>query len=495
MRYSRNKLKNLSDLYNLPIVKKIKISPFQKTENYFKEEVINSLKSEKIISLNEVITLLPETKLNSLKGYLSQNKIYNFLICEIEYEEFDSIRSHININERNTNKILNSKVDDIPPLNSFLIPRKSYGNVIIEFTDYEKTSPIPKNILQFLNNYYLRNSPNYKIIDIDYFKSTYHNIKARVENSETMFLIGPYSCGSNYLCKMISDEMGVSYFVKDLNKFNSIQKLISFIKKCEFRTPCVINFINSKKISQILKNNENSSSDNLSELKEILKMPRLNDIKHKLSFIFSFESLSDVHQNLNPIVDTIVQFHLPNINERISLFRQALNNTLLYPEKIHSEILGEKIKKILNDVEKNNIFFEVGKLTVGYNIREIQDFITYLVEEFYNKHEILIENPSLDKNRVENEISFDKKFLRGVFMKLKQRRLKSEKTISSIPEVKWEDVGGLDAAKEDINDTIQLPLKYPKLFESKVFLFLRHLETPVRFAFIRTPWFWKNTTG
>ena len=49
-------------------------------------------------------------------------------------------------------------------------------------------------------------------------------------------------------------------------------------------------------------------------------------------------------------------------------------------------------------------------------------------------------------------------------------RLKIEKTISSIPEVKWSDVGGLENAKEDIYDTIQLPLKFPKLFNSKNFL-------------------------
>lgn len=45
--------------------------------------------------------------------------------------------------------------------------------------------------------------------------------------------------------------------------------------------------------------------------------------------------------------------------------------------------------------------------------------------------------------------------------------MKVEKTISAIPEVKWSDVGGLENAKEDIYDTIQLPLKFPKLFDSK----------------------------
>ena len=34
----------------------------------------------------------------------------------------------------------------------------------------------------------------------------------------------------------------------------------------------------------------------------------------------------------------------------------------------------------------------------------------------------------------------------------------------SIPSVAWEDVGGLVSVKEDILDTIQLPLDHPELF-------------------------------
>jgi len=48
-----------------------------------------------------------------------------------------------------------------------------------------------------------------------------------------------------------------------------------------------------------------------------------------------------------------------------------------------------------------------------------------------------------------------------------QKILSSHKS-ASIPNVKWEDVGGLTQAKEDIIDTIQLPLKHPELFSSGV---------------------------
>ncbi|GLE05338.1 hypothetical protein PINS_up014351 [Pythium insidiosum] len=39
---------------------------------------------------------------------------------------------------------------------------------------------------------------------------------------------------------------------------------------------------------------------------------------------------------------------------------------------------------------------------------------------------------------------------------------------ASIPNVKWEDVGGLDDVKDEIMDVVQLPLKHPELFASGV---------------------------
>jgi peroxin-6 len=40
----------------------------------------------------------------------------------------------------------------------------------------------------------------------------------------------------------------------------------------------------------------------------------------------------------------------------------------------------------------------------------------------------------------------------------------SEFVCFKIPNVKWEDVGGLIEAKKEILDTIQLPLEHPELF-------------------------------
>jgi SpoVK/Ycf46/Vps4 family AAA+-type ATPase len=49
----------------------------------------------------------------------------------------------------------------------------------------------------------------------------------------------------------------------------------------------------------------------------------------------------------------------------------------------------------------------------------------------------------------------------------KDRKGFGEKSVK-IPEVKWADVGGLANAKEDIMQTIMLPIEKPHLFKSKL---------------------------
>ena len=51
-------------------------------------------------------------------------------------------------------------------------------------------------------------------------------------------------------------------------------------------------------------------------------------------------------------------------------------------------------------------------------------------------------------------------------MALQKARASYSESIGApkIPNVTWDDVGGLAAVKDDILDTIQLPLEHPELF-------------------------------
>jgi SpoVK/Ycf46/Vps4 family AAA+-type ATPase len=53
---------------------------------------------------------------------------------------------------------------------------------------------------------------------------------------------------------------------------------------------------------------------------------------------------------------------------------------------------------------------------------------------------------------------------------------------SSLPNVRWEDIGGLEAIRKEIMDAVELPLKYPALFEGSR---ISDLPAPVKLSLLR----------
>lgn len=37
-------------------------------------------------------------------------------------------------------------------------------------------------------------------------------------------------------------------------------------------------------------------------------------------------------------------------------------------------------------------------------------------------------------------------------------------TVVEVPDIKWEDIGGLEDVKQELRETVQYPLQYPELF-------------------------------
>ena len=109
-------------------------------------------------------------------------------------------------------------------------------------------------------------------------------------------------------------------------------------------------------------------------------------------------------------------------------------------------------------------FDDLAKLTVGKDITDLKNICIIGFECFLSSVKLKLKN---ELNKSLNNFYFDTQYIMLSIQKLKNNKIFEEKnTTSAIPEVKWEDVGGLESAKGDIYDTIQLPLKFPKLFEN-----------------------------
>jgi SpoVK/Ycf46/Vps4 family AAA+-type ATPase len=89
----------------------------------------------------------------------------------------------------------------------------------------------------------------------------------------------------------------------------------------------------------------------------------------------------------------------------------------------------------------------------GKSFKEIRNLLLKIIVEIKDKGEV-----------------FSNNFLLSRLIDIeKDRRALGEKAVR-IPEVKWADVGGLADAKDDILQTIMLPIEKPHLFKSKMFM-------------------------
>lgn len=127
-------------------------------------------------------------------------------------------------------------------------------------------------------------------------------------------------------------------------------------------------------------------------------------------------------------------------------------NSLLYVKNTpENKLINAKLSELKSALTKNNV-------------------TTKMLEYIINRYNVET------KGRV-NEIDLNKQdYIFDINFPLVMRLFKDSKdlfpeqsmlSVSSIPNVKWEDVGGLEDAKAVIYDTIQLPLKFPNLFNSK----------------------------
>ncbi len=425
-----------ANLNNLSKVKKIYLMKYKSYDNRIddivKEKFRNkTVDSNLLISIGQIITVTNRLSVDLLNG-IYKNDFYHFLVTKIEYEEYDYLRKYVKDGKVNIeNKIdLNKNFENV--LNSFIINDK----IDIEIINNDLTNHFKfiENTIKLLNDKTLSKN---KYIDslyyLDYLKNDYETLHSYfINNSMSLFLIGPSHCGRSFMLKVIADEYSLAYRAKDMNKFRTYEEFLNYIKKTEYYAPAVVHLKNAKRISKIADHSQ------LVEIKNIINHSR----KYNLYFIFSFESNVDIDNSINLLSDFKLNYTLPDMSAREDIIRLTLTNAIKNQDLIFNK------HNVDVDISQIN-FSEIAKTAVGFNLKEIKQLIRLCFEND--------ENVEIITGLIKNNIT-----------RIKDIKQKADKSISSIPDVKWADVGGLEHAKEDINDTIQLPIKYPKLFENSL---------------------------
>lgn len=143
-----------------------------------------------------------------------------------------------------------------------------------------------------------------------------------------------------------------------------------------------------------------------------------------------------------------------------ALFREKFH--IRNPEKQEREAIikwlldkdQRLMQQIPDDIRQDIDVVSIAKYLQGKCFKEIRSILLKVTS-------------GLTDQRIQDHSIFNESVLKKLSHLEKERRAFGEKAVR-IPEVKWADVGGLANAKEDIMQTIMLPIEKPHLFKSKL---------------------------
>lgn len=136
-----------------------------------------------------------------------------------------------------------------------------------------------------------------------------------------------------------------------------------------------------------------------------------------------------------------------NLDEKIDFISRCIERKI----KVHS--IYNNIKEILK-LSK----LEINKYTLGFKMIDLENAIDKMFGVIGKEFSFDIDEFIESCGKISNLLPKD-----GIL------------NMGSMPSVKWEDVGGLEKAKELVYDTIQLPMRYPNLFKSMYFIIMKIL--------------------
>ncbi len=246
---------NDANLNNLPKVKKIYLMKYKSYDKIIDEIVKHKFTNKSVdnnilFSIGQIITVTNKLSIDLLNG-IYKNDFYHYLVTKIEYEEYDYLRKYVKDGKVCLdNKIdINKNLENM--LNSFITNDKIEIDIINN--DLSNHFKFIENTIKLLND---KTLPKNKYLDplyyLDYLKNDYETLHSYfINDSMSLFLIGPSHCGRSYMLKVIADEYSLAYRSKDMNKFRTYEDFLNYIKKSEFYAPAVVHFKNAKRISKI----------------------------------------------------------------------------------------------------------------------------------------------------------------------------------------------------------------------------------------------------
>lgn len=301
-------------------------------------------------------------------------------------------------------------------------------------------------------------------------------IKLKKENNSTPQIPGYYlihsstpSVGKKELVKSLAQLYSLQLieidcmFIqskKEQSNSTSVNNIIGYIKgKLDNILPYIgSTIVMLSHFDELLPKNDPNQDSNASRESQIFDFSVANMLKEYSSkqkniiFILTMNNLENISINLLSCKLFQIDIPVPDQAQRRMIFQWLLD-----PKQLNHL----KVNDILATKDTNIKFDSLALKSAGLTPCDIKALVN-------NAKASAINDFLTNQNQTSKNICYiSQKILAE---KIENARDESSKSLGvpTIPSVTWEDVGGMDLAKSEILDTIELPLKHPELFASGV---------------------------
>ena len=284
-----------------------------------------------------------------------------------------------------------------------------------------------------------------------------HHLSRQKTPYASILIIGGRGSGKRSLVDSVGQHLGLNVHevncrreilqgANDIGGRKTINKMTEVFGQAVENAPCILHIRRFRAVATVQgqTKNEDVLLQFVTAVRTILEKLHASSLTrngHPLVFVASSEDSEDVEGSARAIFTHEYEIKPPEDNARLQLLKTYLKNVNIED--------GFDVKNLM-------------QRTAGRQCTEIKSIIAEAGKHAMNR----IVN-GLDKNVFRKGAKLCKEDFDLAFKSLDVGN-SSPGAMASIPNVKWDDVGGLGQAKDEVMDMITLPLKHPELFASGV---------------------------